>query len=51
MMLRNRIISPCASLDLEREIDADTQVWDAAMPLTVMCKIVEETDFREEISS
>lgn len=50
-MFRNRVIRPCASLDLDREINADTQVWNAAMTFTVMCKIVGETDFREKIGS
>lgn len=36
---------------MERGISADTQVWNATMPLITMYKLTEKTDFREKISS
>lgn len=49
------IINACASLDLksemERGITADSQVWNATMPLITMYKLIEKTDFRKKISS
>lgn len=51
-MFRNRIIRYCALLylgsEMERETNADTQVWDEAMIPNTTCKTIKETDFGEK---